>query len=120
MAMTATDRASHPLPTILFDLDGTLIDSIELILNSARHAFHKLDRTCPPDEEWLAGVGIPLFTMFRRYARDEADCAALIAAYREYQVIHHDRNRHQQIRGARAPRPRPCWPCQTHGYDCGL
>jgi pyrophosphatase PpaX len=94
MAMTATDRASHPLPTILFDLDGTLIDSIELILNSARHAFHKLDRTCPPDEEWLAGVGIPLFTMFRRYARDEADCAALIAAYREYQVIHHDRLTH--------------------------
>jgi pyrophosphatase PpaX len=94
MAMIATDRASHPLPTILFDLDGTLIDSIELILNSARYAFHKLDRICPPDEEWLAGVGIPLFTMFRRYARDETDCSALIAAYREYQVIHHDRLTH--------------------------
>jgi pyrophosphatase PpaX len=91
MAMIATDRASGSLPTILFDLDGTLIDSIELILNSARYAFHKLDRICPPDEEWLAGVGIPLFTMFRRYARDETDCSALIAAYREYQVIHHDR-----------------------------
>ena len=89
--MTATDRASHPLPTILFDLDGTLIDSIELILNSARFAFQKLERDVPPDEEWLAGVGIPLFTMFRRYARDEADCAALIAAYREYQLVHHDR-----------------------------
>ena len=89
--MIATGRASRPLPTILFDLDGTLIDSIELILNSARYAFEKLDRPSPPDEEWLAGVGIPLFTMFRRYARDEADCAALIAAYREYQVAHHDR-----------------------------
>ncbi|HEX8945012.1 MAG TPA: HAD-IA family hydrolase [Gemmatimonadaceae bacterium] len=91
MAITTTRPASRRLPTILFDLDGTLIDSIELILNSARYAFQKLDRDCPSDAEWLSGVGIPLFTMFRRYARDEADCAALIAAYREYQVIHHDR-----------------------------
>lgn len=89
--MTAAGRASRRLPTVLFDLDGTLIDSIELILNSARYAFEKLERDCPPDEEWLSGVGIPLFTMFRRYARDEADCAALIAAYREYQLVHHDR-----------------------------
>jgi pyrophosphatase PpaX len=91
MAMTVGSRQTRRLPTILFDLDGTLIDSIELILNSARFAFHKLERIAPPDEEWLAGVGIPLFTMFRRYARDEADCAALIAAYREYQLVHHDR-----------------------------
>jgi pyrophosphatase PpaX len=91
MAMTSGGRTSRRLPTILFDLDGTLIDSIELILNSARYAFQKLERDCPPDEEWLSGVGIPLFTMFRRYARDEADCAALIAAYREYQLVHHDR-----------------------------
>jgi pyrophosphatase PpaX len=91
MAMTAAGLTSRRLPTILFDLDGTLIDSIELILNSARYAFEKLERDCPPDEEWLSGVGIPLFTMFRRYARDEAVCAALIAAYREYQLVHHDR-----------------------------
>jgi pyrophosphatase PpaX len=91
MAMTAAGLTSRRLPTILFDLDGTLIDSIELILNSARYAFEKLERDCPPDEEWLSGVGIPLFTMFRRYARDEADCADLIAAYREYQLVHHDR-----------------------------
>jgi len=89
--MTVGDRERRRLPIILFDLDGTLIDSIELILNSARFAFQKLERDAPPDEEWLAGVGIPLFTMFRRYARDEADCAALIAAYREYQLVHHDR-----------------------------
>lgn len=86
---TAASRGRPP--TILFDLDGTLIDSIELILNSARHAFQKLERECPSDEEWLTGVGIPLVTMFDRYARDEADRAALIAAYREYQMEHHDR-----------------------------
>ena len=89
--MSASAGSPRRHPTILFDLDGTLIDSIELILNSARYAFEKLERTCPPDEEWLAGVGIPLFTMFRRYARDEADCGALIGAYREYQLANHDR-----------------------------
>lgn len=78
-------------PAILFDLDGTLIDSIELILSSARYAFDKMGRECPSDAEWLQGVGIPLFTMFARYARDEAECAAFIAAYREHQYRHHDR-----------------------------
>jgi pyrophosphatase PpaX len=92
MAMAApAARPTGTLPTVLFDLDGTLIDSIELILNSARYAFAKLERTAPPDEEWLAGVGIPLFTMFGRYARDEDDKAALIGAYREYQMANHDR-----------------------------
>jgi pyrophosphatase PpaX len=86
----AINAARRP-PAILFDLDGTLIDSIELILNSARYAFNKLERECPSDEEWSAGIGIPLFTMFARYARDADDCQALIAAYREYQLANHDR-----------------------------
>ena len=79
------------LPTILFDLDGTLIDSIELILSSMRYAFAKLDREAPSDEEWSAGIGIPLFTMFRQYARDDDDHSALIRAYREHQFANHDR-----------------------------
>ena len=78
-------------PTVLFDLDGTLIDSIELILSSARYAFEKLDRPAPSDAEWLTGVGIPLRTMFGRYSRDDADRESLIAAYREYQMPNHDR-----------------------------
>lgn len=91
MAMPAPRRAPRRLPTILFDLDGTLLDSIQLILESARYAFAKLGRECPPDSEWLTGVGIPLAAAFNRYARDPADCAALIAAYREYQIPNHDR-----------------------------
>ena len=81
---------TRPL-AVLFDLDGTLIDSIELILNSARHAFQGRAGHVPDDAEWLSGVGIPLATMFRRYARDEAEVEALIAKYREYQLAHHDR-----------------------------
>jgi pyrophosphatase PpaX len=76
---------------VLFDLDGTLIDSIELILNSARHAFQQSGRDTPSDDEWLTGVGMPLVTMFRKYATDEADVDVLISKYREYQLEHHDR-----------------------------
>lgn len=81
---------SRPL-AVLFDLDGTLIDSIELILNSARHAFQQSGRAIPSDDEWLTGVGMPLVAMFRKYASDEADVDMLISKYREYQLEHHDR-----------------------------
>ena len=79
------------LPAVLFDLDGTLIDSIELILNSARFAFEGRTFGVPSDAEWLSGVGMPLVDMFRRYARDSADVEALLARYREYQMPNHDR-----------------------------
>jgi pyrophosphatase PpaX len=91
MAMPARAYFAPRRPTVLFDLDGTLLDSIELILSSARYSFQKLGREWPSDEAWSAGIGIPLFTMFGQYARDAADVADFIAAYREYQFANHDR-----------------------------
>jgi pyrophosphatase PpaX len=76
---------------VLFDLDGTLIDSITLILESARFAFVGHDGPVPTDAEWLVGVGTPLVSMFRKYARDEAQVQALVTKYREYQIPNHDR-----------------------------
>lgn len=80
---------SPPLPApVLFDLDGTLIDSIDLILKSARYAFLECGIDCPTDAEWLTGVGRPLPVMFGHFAPGrEQD---LIAAYREYQLANHD------------------------------
>jgi len=79
------------LPAVLFDLDGTLIDSIELILNSARYAFEGRTASVPSEEEWLSGVGTPLAEMFRHYARDAADVEVLVERYRAYQLPNHDR-----------------------------
>jgi pyrophosphatase PpaX len=77
--------------TVLFDLDGTLIDSVRLILDSYHHtlAAHGL----PPrtDDEWLAGVGTPLSAQFAAWRHDPDTLEALIATYREYNLKHHDR-----------------------------
>lgn len=91
--MYSTPRAdlvrTRPI-AVLFDLDGTLIDSIELILGSMRHAFAKCQRPVPSDDEWLTGIGTPLPSMFRNYVTEEAHVAELITAYREHQLLHHD------------------------------
>ena len=76
---------------VLLDLDGTLIDSIELIVNSAQHAFQERVGLVPTREQWLSDLGRPLTAMFRPYARDDIDVQSLIAKYREYQMEHHDR-----------------------------
>jgi pyrophosphatase PpaX len=76
---------------VLFDLDGTLIDSIDLIVNSALYAFEKCGHPAPAAEEWLADLGLPLQAMFSRFITDESRMADLVAGYREYQLENHDR-----------------------------
>ena len=91
MAVNSPKRRRLARPAaVLFDLDGTLIDSIALILGSMRHAFAKCERVIPSDDEWLTGVGIPLRTMFQRYASEDVEIDRLIAAYREHQLANHD------------------------------
>lgn len=79
-----------PISTVLFDLDGTLINSIRLIIDSYHHtlATHGL----PPrtDDEWLAGIGTPLTVQFSQWVREPERMAALVATYREYNLTHHD------------------------------
>ena len=78
-------------PALLFDLDGTLIDSIELILSSARYAFEGFQGRAPTDDEWRALIGRPLVDSFREFVSDEPEIERLVARYREHQLLHHDR-----------------------------
>jgi len=86
----AADAHARTLPAVLFDLDGTLIDSIELLLSSTRHAFEGRSRA-PSTEEWVRGIGTPLVEQLRQFADTEEDVAYLVARYRRYQHQHHDR-----------------------------
>jgi pyrophosphatase PpaX len=76
---------------LLFDLDGTLVDSIDLLLSAFRHTFHTHGASVPTDEEWIASIGTPLVNQLRSYESDEGRVQAMIATYRAYQREHHDR-----------------------------
>jgi pyrophosphatase PpaX len=78
-------------PALLFDLDGTLVDSIELILQSAAHAFGCRAGPGPSRETFAVGIGRPLRDQFAPYCAGSDEVEFLIARYREYQLAHHDR-----------------------------
>ncbi|EEU7336687.1 HAD family hydrolase [Campylobacter jejuni] len=70
--------------TILFDLDGTLIDSTDAILNSFQGAFKALGLTSKNNEEIKNLIGYPLEQMFRMLYPDEVNLSKeFVLAYRE-------------------------------------
>lgn len=52
---------------IFFDLDGTLTDSKEGILNCLRYAFEKMGKPVPAEETLLKFIGPPLQDSFREF-----------------------------------------------------
>ncbi|PNV82680.1 MAG: hydrolase [Sulfurimonas sp.] len=68
---------------ILFDLDGTLIDSTEAILESFHHSFdfHKLSRK--DDEEIKALIGYPLDIMYENLGVEKGVISEIITTYKE-------------------------------------
>lgn len=75
---------------ILFDLDGTLADSVELILGAFRHTFNTHLGSVPADLAWIAGMGTPLSSQIRALVADEALIEPMTATYRDWQNQHHD------------------------------
>ena len=82
---------SSSAPTVLFDLDGTLVDSIELIVTAAMNAFASRPGPSPSEAEIRNTIGRPLPTTFGPWLVDDDDLPFLISKYREYQLEHHDR-----------------------------
>jgi pyrophosphatase PpaX len=76
--------------TFLFDLDGTLIDSIELILRSYRHTLRTHRGVEPPDELWLKGLGTPIRVQLRQWSADPSEIEAMAQTYTTYNLAHHD------------------------------
>ena len=74
---------------VLFDLDGTLIDSIGLLLACVHHAFEGRS-PAPTDEEWIATLGTPLRTQLSAYLKTNEEIEAVTAKYRTYQRERHD------------------------------
>ena len=82
--------AVTPLTTFLFDLDGTLLDSVRLILDSYHYTTDKHALPRRTDAEWLAGLGTPLRVQFRDAVRPDLSMDQLVATYREFNLSNHD------------------------------
>ena len=80
---------TRPL-AVLFDLDGTLIDSIALLLASVHHAFSTYPGRGPSDDEWIAGIGTPLRSQLQAFLPSDDEVERLALVYRTFQREHHD------------------------------
>src|SRR5690242_12577929 len=74
----------------LFDLDGTLVDSIALILESFHHTrlVHFGDRL--PDEYYLETLGMPLRDAFQKMASTPESVDAMVRTYVDFNLAKHD------------------------------
>ena len=72
------------MKTILFDLDGTLIDSTEAILESFSVAYDTFGRAMPEEDEIKKLIGHPLDMMFRMLGVPNSQADAYVDAYKEY------------------------------------
>lgn len=81
--------SSMRFPVVLFDLDGTVVDSGGIILASMRHATKTVLSREIPDEELMAAVGGPgLEEQMRAFSPERVD--ELVRVYREHNEPLHD------------------------------
>ncbi|MCH2459441.1 MAG: HAD-IA family hydrolase [Gemmatimonadetes bacterium] len=75
---------------VFFDLDGTLADTVELILCSYRHTMKVHLGEALPDQRWLSTIGTPLVSQLRGFARNEAEVERMLETFTVFQRGLHD------------------------------
>ena len=80
----------NDIQAVLFDLDGTLLDSTDLIISSFKHVVRKHFNRDISKEELVPNFGRPLVEAMEELAPGQGEL--LVRLYREYTQIHHDKN----------------------------
>ncbi|PZQ88963.1 MAG: haloacid dehalogenase [Leifsonia xyli] len=76
---------TRPFTAVLFDLDGTIVDSAPGILASLAWTYEQLRMPIPAPAELLKWVGPPILDSFRDLAKlDEDESRYALAIYREH------------------------------------
>jgi pyrophosphatase PpaX len=88
-AHAAMDGHRH-VRAVAFDLDGTLLDTTGLIVDSFVHVCDLHGIAGVSRMHWERGIGLPLRDAFTPHARDAAHLDELVACYRAYNLEHHD------------------------------
>ncbi|WP_257351746.1 pyrophosphatase PpaX [Pseudalkalibacillus decolorationis] len=76
------------IDTILFDLDGTLINTNELIIASFSHTLERYYPGRFTREDIIAFIGQPLVDSFKTV--DEGQVDSLVKTYKEHNLAHHE------------------------------
>jgi pyrophosphatase PpaX len=89
VSTTSGPHGGTAFRAVVFDLDGTIVDSVELIVQSFQHAAREvLGREMSRDDS-IANVGRPLREQMVMISPEHAD--ELVAVYREWNHREHDR-----------------------------
>lgn len=76
------------IKAVLFDLDGTLIDTNELIISSFKHVFENILKIQVSEAEITKLFGMPLNSSFKGYTDSRID--EIVVEYRAYNEKRHD------------------------------
>ena len=82
--MTSSTDGYHPIKLVIFDFDGTLVDSRKLIIEAHRVVFDEFGLTRPSEDESLALIGISLDLVLSRLAGADAPIERMVAAYQRW------------------------------------
>lgn len=85
-----TQRRLRTLEAVLFDLDGTVVDTIPHILASFRYATEAVFGEALADDILLRHVGVPLARQMRFFTDDDRTAERLLAEYRSFNHATHD------------------------------
>ncbi len=78
------------IKAVFFDLDGTVMDTNDLILSSSRHCTQVVLGKTFSDEFYLAENGKPLETVIASFSDDIELQKEMLRVYREHNVSHND------------------------------
>lgn len=75
---------------ILFDFDGTLANTIDLIIATFEHTCQKVLGTVPQREDIISTFGLPLGNAFVKLAGREDLVEEMRAVYKAFNETNHD------------------------------
>ena len=83
-SLTSSADQNHPVRLVIFDFDGTLVDSRKLIIEAHRVVFNEFGLARPSEDESLSLIGISLELVLSRLAGADAPIEKMVAAYRRW------------------------------------